>query len=1014
MLLSDLLGGLVHRCCSQKTPEQVLVEGISADSRTVVEHGLFVALSGGVTDGHHYLAAAVQAGAAAVMVDCPEKLPADLAQLDVCVVVVDRCRSILGELAARFYGQPAAGLTLLGVTGTNGKTTVSYLLEQGLRRIGRQVGVIGTVEYRYPTMDGRTIRQPAPFTTPDPLRLHHLFREMVDNGVTHVVMEVSSHALRQERLGPVRFALGLFTNLSQDHLDYHASMADYWEAKWQLFERYLAADGTALIVLPENNGSETAGWAEKMAAGCRELPVRTVTCGRSNQADYRLLQSTSTLVGSTLDFQDNRGASHRLHSPLVGDYNMDNLLAALTALTVLGVAVDEAGRVLADATGAPGRLQRVGLAERCDGQPTVLVDYAHTPDALANVLKTLAAIPHGRLFCLMGCGGDRDRGKRPLMGGIAAHYSDVVVVTDDNPRSEEPAAIRSQVLEGVRHQGMAIHPVEWLATRGKNEKGAVEVAGREAAIEAVVTTARPGDIVLLAGKGHEQYQIIGDGRRFFDDVLAAQQSSLLWDTDTLVEATGGRLLVPAEPSRQRFGLVSTDSRSCQPGDIFVALVGERHDGHDFLEKAVQAGAGCLVVSDAGRASGLGIACVAVPDTLAALGDMAHWRRQAVRRLQQPVVVGLTGSCGKTTVKEMVAAIFAARWPDRADRPAGRVLKTLGNFNNLVGLPLSLLPIGAHHRGAILEMGMNQPGEIARLASIADPDICCITNIHGAHLEGLGTIEGVAAAKGELFALADERAVLAVNLDDARVVRQAQLHPHRTLGFSADPAGRPEAAEVWVETAGVDGEGSLSLVLHVGDQRRPVVIHAAGLHNGGNAAAAAAIARAAGIEVDCIVAGLERFRAADKRMQTIKSGTGVNILNDTYNANPASMAAALATLAGMPARHRVALLGDMLELGAAAPQLHEEIGRTAAAVGIDYLGVVGSFREDIGRGARAGGMKEDQIIMLPEKERAVDWLTELVHSGRLHSGDWLLVKASRGIALDTVVSAFVESSATVKS
>ncbi|MBE0583880.1 MAG: UDP-N-acetylmuramoyl-tripeptide--D-alanyl-D-alanine ligase, partial [Desulfofustis sp.] len=426
-----------------------------------------------------------------------------------------------------------------------------------------------------------------------------------------------------------------------------------------------------------------------------------------------------------------------------------------------------------------------------------------------------------------------------------------------------------------------------------------------------------------------------------------------------------------------------------------------------LEQAVAVGAGCLIVADARRAADLAVPCIEVADTLTALGDLAGWRRRAVQRLQNPVVVGLTGSCGKTTVKEMTAAIFQSRWPDRLDRPAGRVLKTTGNFNNLVGLPLSLLPLSARHRAAVLEMGMNRPGEIARLTTIADPDIACITNIHGAHLEGLGSIDGVARAKGELFDNTGSRAILVVNLDDPRVVAAARRHDRLTVGFSAAAPQRPAAAQVWAADCAADADGFLTMTLHVGEQQAQLTIRSPGLHNAANACAAAAIAHAAGIELACIIDGLESFRSAANRMQTVETANGLRILNDSYNANPASMSSALETLARLAAGRRAALLGDMLELGETATELHEAVGRQVARLGIDYLGLVGRFAEAIRRGALAGGMDAEQIALFERKERAVDWFSELVHSARLQSGDWVLVKASRGVALDSVIGDFVK-------
>jgi len=1002
--LGELLHELDHQVDTGIALDALLISSITADSRQVGQDSLFCAVSGTLTDGHRYVNEAIQAGAAAVIVEQGSPVSIEQGESAIPVITVPDSRQVFGVLAARIHANPAEKMTMIGITGTNGKTTVSYLLEHALVAAGFSVGVIGTVDYRYNRRDGTVVQYPAPFTTPDPLHFHGLLKEMLDNGVTHVVMEVSSHALQQQRLGPVSFAVGLFTNLSQDHLDYHGTMDDYFAAKSIMFKSYLKQGSTAIVMMPPPEYAGSAAWSNKLVALCETLPIQTLQCGGSENARFSCLSLTCDLSGISAVVVDHRKEEYHLRSPLVGHFNVDNLLISLTALVCLGIDTYLAVELLSGAPGAPGRLERVVLPVKPAGQPTVLVDYAHTPDALEKVLQAVSELQPRTLFCVVGCGGDRDRGKRPLMGMLAATLSDVAIITDDNPRSEEPAVIRTEILEGLEGGEFEFQTPGWLAKRAVSAPGVVELPDRAEAISAAVSAAGPEDIVLIAGKGHEKYQITSSGKRFFDDCLAAQQGSLLWDRLTIAHATGGTS--PPGNDTARFPAVSTDSRAIKKRDIFVALKGDNFNGHEFIEKAIGDGAGCVVFSDKNTVQKDNVSSVEVADTLMALGDLAKWRRQAVKQLQNPVVVGLTGSCGKTTVKEMTAAIFAKRWPEKQDRPADRVIKTAGNFNNLIGLPLTLLPVSAQHRALILEMGMNMPGEIARLSEIADPDIACILNIHSAHLEGLGTIEGVARAKGELFDTTKDSAIHVVNLDDDLVVKRAALVNQKTVGFAVSSKGKAQNPEVWADEIAVYGNGHLSLTLHVLDQQGTVRIHAPGLHNSANACAAAAISFAAGIGFDNIIEGLQTFRSTVNRMETVETPAGLKLLNDSYNANPASMASALKTLALLPAKNRVAIIGDMLELGETSAALHESIGRQAAQSKIESLGLVGSFSADIKRGAVAGGMDEGRIVIFDEKERVVDWVGDLVHSGRLQPGDWVLVKGSRGIALDTVVAQIV--------
>ena len=1002
--LAELIASLANLVVGPVLSGPVIIGEICDDSRVVGPGALFVAIRGEHYDSHQSVAEALDKGAAAVVV---ERGCIDLRNLSSpggIILEVEDSRAALGMLAAAFYRHPAREMTMVGITGTNGKTTVSYLIEQVLRDLDVQTGVIGTVEYRYFSRDGQCLRQPASLTTPGPLKLQRLLRQMADSGVSHLIMEASSHALEQHRLGSMEFDLGIFTNLSQDHLDYHLTMDDYFKAKSRLFTHHMRAGGTAVVVT-QGPAASNAGASARVAELCRTLPITTLVCGEHDSSDVRLVGHDSSLDGVRCELVDGAGAHYVIESALIGRFNIDNLMAAFTGLAALNYDKSRCAELLGRAAGAPGRIEPVRLADKPGGQPTVVVDYAHTPDALEKVLGALKSLDHRRLICVFGCGGDRDELKRPLMGEIVARLADITVVTDDNPRREDPAAIRAAVIEGVVRGGLPSRPVEWLDRCPDGERGHVEIGGRENAIHTALTRGRQGDIVLIAGKGHENYQILGRETRFFDDTLCVQHSSLAWNLSSLAAATAGTVLRDA--GDVAFGNISTDTRTLAENDIFVALQGDQFDGHDFLQDAVDRGARCVVVAASDRLPAAEVCAIQVQDTLTALGDLARYRLDRVRQLSSPVVVGLTGSCGKTTVKDMVAAIFTRRWPDRADQPAGRVLKTVGNFNNLVGLPLSLLPVSVHHQVLVLEMGMNSPGEIGRLAQIADPDICCITNVQPAHLEGLGSIEGVAAAKGELFENSRPESVHAVNLNDEHIVELSKRYSSRVVGFGFNGQAAARQPEVWAEQLAADDNGHLNFTLHVGSRTKKLLIRTPGLHNVYNCCAAAAIAHAAGIDFDTICAGLEQFRASSKRMERLTSPKGLKILNDSYNANPASMASGLRTLGGLPARCRMAVLGDMLELGEASSDLHRSIGNVAAQADLSYLALVGEFGEQIRQGAQMSGMDPERIKVFSDKEEIIDWIEKLYAAAQLQPGDWLLVKASRGLALDTVVDQIME-------
>ena len=450
----------------------------------------------------------------------------------------------------------------------------------------------------------------------------------------------------------------------------------------------------------------------------------------------------------------------------------------------------------------------------------------------------------------------------------------------------------------------------------------------------------------------------------------------------LLLATGGRL--QGEPPALLRG-VSTDTRAIAPGSVFVALRGERFDGHDFLADAARAGAACAVVA-AARAASVppGLPALVVPDTLEALGALARHHR---RRFAIPVV-GVTGSNGKTTTREMVAAILAVRGP---------VLKTEGNLNNEVGVPLTLFRLGPEHHAAVVEMGMSAPGEIARLTAIAEPRVGVVTNALPAHLATLGSVDAVASAKGELYKGLPPDGIVVANADDPRMLQRARKSGRKVLTFSD---GRDREADVVVlDVLGQDPEG-ITFLLGIGTKELRIRLSLVGEHNAANAAAAAAAALALGCTDREIVEGLAAVRPVGRRLRVERLASGVLLVDDCYNANPASMKAALRTARQLAGAGRVvAVLGDMLELGEAEEEAHRELGRDAAAARPVALATFGPRARLAREAAVAAGVPPDDAFHTEDPEALAAFARE-----RLRPGDVLLVKGSRGMKLERLVEA----------
>jgi UDP-N-acetylmuramoyl-L-alanyl-D-glutamate--2,6-diaminopimelate ligase len=480
-----------------------VIRGIAYDSRAVTAGDLFCALRGAEVDGHDYLTRAIANGAAAVMVEPP------LAALDLAdcpALVVNDSRRALAAIARRFYGDPSNELSLVGVTGTNGKTSVTYIVESILVAAKRRVGVIGTVEIRSPGERERALN-----TTPESLDLQRALRNMRTRGVDAVVMEVSSHGLELGRVAGCRFAVGAFTNLSQDHLDFHAGMTDYRDAKTRLFSDHLAPGATAVVNI--DDAEADAFVTASRAAGARLIRVsRRADSGAEIVLEHADVRMDGTSVRLRIDAD-----TLEVELPLLGDFNLENLLVATGIAVSLGVPRESLIEGIAQCPQVPGRIERV--AGEAPGDPTIIVDYAHTPDAVDKLLATLRPLTSGRLISVFGCGGDRDRTKRPLMAQAAARHSDRVLATSDNPRTEAPEPILADVAAGL-DKLVNVAPDDLDAT----ERGYSVIVDRREAIRVAIAMAGAKDTVVIAGKGHEDYQIVGREKLPFSDSDEARRA----------------------------------------------------------------------------------------------------------------------------------------------------------------------------------------------------------------------------------------------------------------------------------------------------------------------------------------------------------------------------------------------------------------------------------------------------------------------------------------------------------
>ncbi|TVQ99339.1 MAG: UDP-N-acetylmuramoyl-L-alanyl-D-glutamate--2,6-diaminopimelate ligase [Deltaproteobacteria bacterium] len=982
-LLSDLLQPFGARCV---VPGDVQIRALTLDSRCAGPGTAFLARRGARTDGHRFIGSAVERGAVAVIAEDQDAVPPQVA-VPVWTMPLDS-RSV-ARLGARLHGEPLRRLVVHAITGTNGKTSTSAILAHLLAAVGERPAVVGTTGNHF-----EHLRETSANTTPDGITLHDFAARALAAGATSLVIEASSHGLDLGRLDGLVPDVVAFTNLSRDHLDFHGSMEAYEAAKTTLFtehvERARAAGKTPSAVF----------WGEDAASGriAAALPAGTriwwctgsasPTPGAVSRATALALRPATawTLQGTPLQLAFD-GEVSRHESPFVGGWQVANAAVALAmALARHPGQRDALGNALADFPGVPGRMEPAlpGRPER-----PVFVDYAHTPDALRNALHTLAQAGAHEAAVVIGCGGDRDRSKRGPMGAAAASGARHAFFSSDNPRSEDPSAIIADMLAGVPD--------------GVRGRVAVE-PDRTAAIARAI--ALPTDIVLVAGKGHEREQRIGGRSLHFDDaeevrrIEAARLRSIPhdrcpllagWSPSRLATALGGTLV---RPGRRLLGSLQTDSRKVDDGAVFVALPGERSDGHAHAPSAAAAGAGAIILQHPVADLPSDVAVIRVADPVAALGRLTRGILEEARaRAGGLRVVGLTGSNGKTTTKELLHHL--SRLPAHA---------TPGNWNNHLGLPLTVSRLGAGHRCAILEMGANAPDDIVDLAAMAQPEVMVVTSIGEAHLEGFGgTLEHVRHAKSGFLRSATPDVVVLPASEMARWQVRLQGHPAAVWTFG-DAGGAADLT--WSRP---DPHGPITL--RAGAWQAVVDLPLPGPHNASNLAAALLAEAAAHAgdgarvqDLPSLLLDAETLARRLRELPALPEGrlrhleiAGRMLIDDAYNANPDSMRASLALLA-RSATPRVAVLGPMRELGPAAVRLHTEVGAFAARAA-DRVLVVGTDAE---AHAMVDGAAAADTGAAVRREESVESVARLLAD--VPPGATILLKASRSVRLELLIPA----------
>ena len=912
---------------------------VQTDNRKIKPGDIFVCIQGANFDGHNFINSALEKGAALIV--CRE-----INKKDIPYIKVKDSRKAAAVIARTVMLPEKITYTLIGITGTNGKTTTSLILYEALRNLGFRCGWIGTLGYY---IEGKKF--PSERTTPDIIELNEIFAQMIKAKVDYVVMEVSSHSLSLDRIYGVKFDYCLFSNLGYDHLDFHQTLENYGKAKMSFFEQG-AKDGSISVI------NTTDSFGVQIRDMLKEKKAKVYSLG-SNDAEFQYLDIKTDISKSSFKLVA-ENCEISVTSRLIGSFNIQNLgLAALT-LYALGFSPEEIHHSLQDIPPVKGRLERV--ENNC--KIGIFIDYAHTPEAIENVLKAVEDLPHKRILTLMGTGGDRDKGKRPLMLKSALNHSDVVIISDDNPRSENPEAIIKDIVSSAD-----IFLPWWI------------IRNRQQAITSIIRLAQKEDIVLICGKGSEDYQEIEGIRHHFQDreetlKALSEREAINKDDDELIlpiDQTLLKLLLTPnwepepkgyrEPSSYYF--LSTDSRSIKPGSVFIAIKGERYDGHSYLEDILKIKENCAIgeIPYPLNQSSEKNRYYQVDNCLKAMGLISRKYLQ----LFPAKKIALTGSTGKTTCKELMAQVLQSSAP---------VLKTLANENNIIGLCKTIIRIKPEQQYAIFELGTNHFGEIAALAEVANPDIGIILNIGPSHLEYFGDEEGVFREKITLF-----KRPLALRLypgDDYRF--KCFANEGISIGYNENCDYRITQHKCYSENQSF----YLNEDLWVLPYGAP--------HFALNSAFAIVLGLKLGIKKEKIQTALNEPIQLELRNQVEKRGTGLLIL-DCYNANPYSMQKALEYWQELnPELPHYAILGDMLELGESSIMYHQMISAMLSEMHYEQLITVGNYSR----------------IFHPENESPIlhyNTVEELIANRKLNSlpeNAVILVKGSHAIQLERII------------
>ena len=921
--------------------------GISFDSNKIKKNYIFFAIRGNNTDGNNFILSAIKNGARIIVTE--KKI--NRLKNGILFIQTKNVRKILAETSFRI--QNKIPKNIIAVTGTNGKSSVADFYYQILNLNNKKVASIGTLGVR-----SNSIKINLSNTTIDPIKLSKILGNLKKQSVEHVIMEASSHGLQQNRLDGLSFNTGIFTNLSQDHLDYHKNLKNYLKAKLYLFENLIKKKGNIISdkEIPEFKK------IKKISLN-KGLNFYSLSDKKNN---FQYL--SHEFIGETqiLKIRYNNSI-HKIKINLIGKVQLKNILMAIIAATKSNLNIKKIFKVMPDIKSVDGRFERIG---KIKNKSKVILDYAHTPDALKTCLINLKEqFPDQKISLIFGCGGNRDRDKRAKMGRIADIFSDKIYLTDDNPRFENPGKIRKDIKKGIKKQKI------------------YEVPNRAKAISEAINQLKTGEILLVAGKGHEKTQDLYGRKIFLSDkktiVHAIKIKNLTLSNNLKLNIVKELSQDKKISSRLNLRQAKINSKEIKKNDIFFAIKGKKKDGNKFIGQAFKRKASLVVVNRINKNNNI-LRQIKVKDSLKFLTESSKIFRQNIKTK----IIAITGSCGKTTLKELLGSSL---------KKISKVSISPKSYNNKYGVPLSLFNLDHKDDYGILEIGMDKKGEIDYLSKFVKPDVSVITNINYAHAKNFKNLKQIALAKSEIINNTKDSGFIILNADDDFFVLHKKLATNKNLKILSFGVNNKISN---IKLISIKRFGKrFKAIIKINNLKTYFLISNNFQNHILNILASLTV-MSIFLDVSKISKNIFiNFKTPNGRGDISKikvNNKNLNLVDESYNSNPLSLKSAILNYDKIDSKNskKYLLLGDMLELGRHSKKLHQSIGPIINRTKIDKVFVKGSkvsstfnFISKLKRGR-----------ILHNNSQIIDLI-----KNHLNNNDYLMIKASNATGLNKIVN-----------